>query len=209
VYVNSHWTSPCRDNCIEFIIVAQTKREFKRKMFRKITSHLALSSLLLVAVLSFSVNSNIAVPNFLDEKYRPQLHFSVAENWLNDPNGLVYYDGEYHLYYQYTPDQTTPGPKYWAHSLSTDLVHWEDLPVAISPDALGDIWSGSAVVDFQNSSGFQTDQEISVIVAVFTQTSDFQKQSIAYSNDKGRTFTMFSGNPVVPNTGMLIREMYI
>ena len=144
----------------------------------------------------------------LDEKHRPQIHYSVQENWLNDPNGLVYLDGEYHMYYQYSSSGTTPGLKYWAHAVSTDLVHWMDLPVAISPDEMGDIWSGSAVVDFKNTSGFQINEAIPPIIAIYTQSGSFQQQSIAFSNDKGRTYTKYEGNPVVPNTGFLFFAFY-
>jgi fructan beta-fructosidase len=143
------------------------------------------------------------------EKYRPKYHYSVAKNWLNDPNGLIYLDGEYHMYYQYHPLDNSPnGPKHWAHATSTDLVHWKDLPIAICPDEIGDIWSGSAVADFTNSSGFQTGEN-TVIVAIFTATGERQQQSIAYSNDKGVTFTMYEGNPVIPNTGNNILEIKI
>jgi fructan beta-fructosidase len=137
------------------------------------------------------------------DKFRPQLHYSVEKNWLNDPNGLVYLNGEYHLYYQYHPGSSLPGPKSWAHAISQDLTHWTDLPVAIEPDELGDIWSGSAVVDFTNSSGFQLNPDIPPILAIFTQSGQSQQQSIAYSNDFGRTFTKFRDNPVIPNPGRI------
>jgi len=154
-----------------------------------------LSFLILCPLWVTSLQSN--------DLFRPQLHFSVKRDWLNDPNGLVYLNGEYHLYYQYTPGSSLPGLKSWAHSVSSNLVRWEDLPVAIGPDeALGDIWSGSAVVDFSNSSGFQFSDEIPPIVAVFTQSGQAQTQSIAYSNDFGRNFTKYAGNPVIPNPGI-------
>jgi fructan beta-fructosidase len=146
------------------------------------------------------------------EKYRPQFHFSPPGNWMNDPNGLVFYDGEYHLYYQYFPDSTVWGPMHWGHAVSTDLVHWANLPVALYPDTLGYIFSGSAVIDWKNSSGFQKGAE-PPLVAIYTQHSvtrlakgknDHQNQSIAHSSDKGRTFVKYEGNPVVPNT---LKEM--
>ena len=137
-----------------------------------------------------------------DEKYRPQIHFSISEHWINDPNGMFYYDGEYHLFYQYNPDGSTWGPMHWGHAVTTDLVHWTELPIALYPDELGDIFSGSAVVDFRNSGGFQTNPEIAPIIAIFTHANgQLQQQSIAYSNDKGRTFTKYAGNPVLPNPG--------
>ena len=128
---------------------------------------------------------------------------------MNDPNGLVYYDGEYHMFYQYYPDSTVWGPMHWGHTVSNDMVHWKNLPVALFPDSLGYIFSGSAVVDMKNSSGLQAGQN-PPIVAIFTQHSevklkegrnDFQVQSAAFSNDKGLTFTKYSHNPVIANPG--------
>ncbi|CAG7828218.1 unnamed protein product, partial [Allacma fusca] len=134
-----------------------------------------------------------------EEKFRPQIHFSVPENWANDPNGLVYYDGEYHFHYQYHPGNPNNGPKSWAHAVSTNLVTWTDLPVAIEPDHLGDIWSGSAVVDHENTTGFQQDPDIAPIVAIFTHSGSSQQQSIAYSLNKARDYVKYEGNPVLPN----------
>ncbi len=142
------------------------------------------------------------------EPHRPKFHFTPASHWMNDPNGMVFYEGEYHLFYQYYPDSTVWGPMHWGHAVSRDLVHWEHLPIALYPDSLGLIFSGSAVVDWNNSSGFGKDGK-PPLVAIFTQhlmegekagRNDFQYQSIAYSNDRGRTWTKFQGNPVIPNT---------
>jgi fructan beta-fructosidase len=128
---------------------------------------------------------------------------------MNDPNGLVYFDGEYHLYYQYYPDSTVWGPMHWGHAISEDLVHWKHLPVALFPDSLGYIFSGSAVIDWKNSSGLQS-ADTPAMIAIFTQHSeekliqggnDYQVQSLAYSNDRGRTFTKYPQNPVVRNPG--------
>ncbi len=131
------------------------------------------------------------------QKYRSQFHFTPDRNWMNDPNGLVYYDGEYHLFYQHNPTGTTWGPMYWGHAVSTDLIHWQRLPVALEPDSNGYIWSGSVVVDRNNSSGFQTGAD-KPLVAIFTQEKGgVQVQSLAYSNDKGRTWTKYAGNPVI------------
>jgi fructan beta-fructosidase len=162
---------------------------------------------LIIILLSFSITikQNEGLFNFMEytELYRPQYHFSPETGWMNDPNGLVYYDGEYHLFYQYTPNESgIPGSKSWGHAVSNDLVCWEHLPVALSPDSLGDIFSGSAVVDWQNTSGLQTGGE-AVLVAIFTHSADgLQQQSIAYSNDRGRTWTKYSQNPVIPNPGL-------
>ena len=147
---------------------------------------------------------------YYKEKHRPQFHFSPEANWMNDPNGMVYYEGEYHLFYQYYPDATVWGPMHWGHAVSKDLVHWEHLPIALYPDSLGWIFSGSAVVDRNNTSGFGKNGK-DPLVAIFSHHSQpiektgsdkFQYQSIAYSNDRGRTWTMYEGNPVVPNPGI-------
>ncbi|MHB1038095.1 MAG: glycoside hydrolase family 32 protein [Pirellulales bacterium] len=138
------------------------------------------------------------------ETYRPQLHFSPAKNWTNDPNGLVYYQGEYHLFFQHNPEGINWGNMTWGHAISRDLVHWQQLDHALRPDKLGTIFSGSAVVDENNTAGFQTGKE-KVLVAIYTSaggTSPESKgqpftQSIAYSNDRGRTWVKYAGNPVL------------
>ncbi|MCK5208356.1 MAG: GH32 C-terminal domain-containing protein [Cyclobacteriaceae bacterium] len=133
------------------------------------------------------------------EKKRQQIHFSSKRGWNNDPNGLVYYDGEYHLYYQHNPYGWPWGNMHWGHAVSTDLVHWEQLPEAMYPDSLGMMFSGSAVVDYKNTSGFQSGEE-NVIVIAYTADSKTlgESQCIAYSNDRGRTFTKYENNPVLP-----------
>ncbi|MED4225315.1 glycoside hydrolase family 32 protein [Neobacillus cucumis] len=136
-----------------------------------------------------------------NEQYRPQIHFSPKENWMNDPNGLVYYKGEYHLFYQYHPHSMVWGPMHWGHAVSKDLLHWEELPIALYPDELGQIFSGSAVIDKHNTSGLKTSDE-EVMVAIFTHHGeDNEKQSLAYSNDRGRTWVKYEGNPVIANPG--------
>jgi sucrose-6-phosphate hydrolase SacC (GH32 family) len=141
------------------------------------------------------------------EQHRPQFHFSPPEKWMNDPNGMVYYDGEYHLFYQHYPDSNVWGPMHWGHAASRDMIHWEHLPIALYPDTLGYIFSGSAVVDRNNTSGFGRDGR-PPLVAIYTYHDmpgekagrpDYQSQAIAYSTDKGRTWTKYAGNPVIPN----------
>ena len=127
------------------------------------------------------------------EKYRPAFHHTPQYGWMNDPNGMFWHDGTYHLYYQFNPYGSMWGNMHWGHSSSKDLVNWEHHPVAIAPDQWGTIFSGSAVVDKDNTSGFGKD----AVVAMYTSCSLTQKQSIAYSNDGGITFTKYNGNPVI------------
>ncbi len=143
------------------------------------------------------------------ELHRPQFHFSPPEQWMNDPNGMVFYEGEYHFFYQHYPDSNVWGPMHWAHAISTDLVHWENLPIAIFPDSLGYIFSGSAVVDWNNTSGFGQNGK-PPLVAMYTYhdpikekagRNDVESQGIAYSNDRGRTWIKYAGNPTLPNHG--------
>ncbi|MGU3470729.1 glycoside hydrolase family 32 protein [Paenibacillus sp. D51F] len=143
-----------------------------------------------------------------EEKFRPQFHFTPEANWMNDPNGMVYFEGEYHLFYQYYPGGTTWGPMHWGHAVSPDMVHWEHLPIALEPDENGFIFSGSAVVDWQDSSGLFSGG--AGLVAVFTHhdtdprtNAARQRQSIAYSLDKGRTWIKYAGNPVLTEEGIL------
>ncbi|GGC76017.1 hypothetical protein GCM10007216_03210 [Thalassobacillus devorans] len=131
------------------------------------------------------------------ETYRSQFHYSPSENWMNDPNGMVYYDGEYHLFYQHNPTGNQWGPMYWGHAVSEDLINWEEHPIALYPDENGFIWSGSVVVDKGNTAGFQSGDE-APMVAMFThEKGGHQTQSLAYSNDKGRTWNKYEGNPVI------------
>ena len=130
------------------------------------------------------------------EKHRPIYHFTPEYGWMNDPNGMVYKDGEYHLFYQYNPFGSTWGNMHWGHAVSKDLFSWEHLPVAVFPDALGAAYSGSCVVDANNTAGFGK----GAIVAFYTSASASQTQSIAYSLDNGRTFKKYSGNPVLTST---------
>ncbi|MEU6626214.1 GH32 C-terminal domain-containing protein [Streptomyces litmocidini] len=133
------------------------------------------------------------------ETYRPQFHFSPAKNWMNDPNGLVWFKGEYHLFYQYNPSGDTWGNMSWGHAVSKDLVHWRELPLAIPHDDEEMVFSGSAVVDRDNTTGFGT-RENPAMVAVYTshfKNGGKQAQSLAYSTDRGRTWTKYTGNPVL------------
>ncbi|WP_223826633.1 glycoside hydrolase family 32 protein [Flagellimonas sp. S3867] len=144
------------------------------------------------------------------EQYRPQFHFSPQEKWMNDPNGLVFHNGVYHLFYQYYPEDIVWGPMHWGHAISKDMVHWEHKPIALYPDEHGLIFSGSAVVDHKNTSGFANNGE-TPLVAVFTYhlmegekagRTDYQTQGIAYSLDNGETWAKYEGNPVIGNKGI-------
>ncbi|WP_297100423.1 glycoside hydrolase family 32 protein [Draconibacterium sp.] len=172
--------------------------------------------ILFTAVLIFGCTTKTNNPEviieantYYSENYRPQFHFTPEEKWMNDPNGMFYYEGEYHLFYQYYPDSTVWGPMHWGHAVSTDLIHWKHLPVALAPDENGYIFSGSAVVDWENTSGLGEDG-LPPLIAIFTYHNpvlekegkiDFQTQGIAYSNDKGRTWTKY-GEPVLKNPGI-------
>ncbi len=158
-------------------------------------------------------------PAHFDEPYRPQYHFTPAINWTNDPNGAVYYQGEYHLFYQFNPFGDQWGHMTWGHAVSPDLVHWQQLPPAIPEEDGVMIFSGSVVVDWKNSSGFCTSQAeghdkagnfaswtVPCLVAIYAGHTEhdakrdgkpLQTQNLAFSNDRGRSWTKFSGNPVI------------
>ena len=136
------------------------------------------------------------------EKYRPQYHFSPRFGWTNDPNGLVYYDGEYHLFYQHNPFGVRWNNMTWGHAVGTDLLHWDEGDDAIRPDELGTIFSGSAVVDWNNTAGLQTGDE-KTLIAIYTYNGPSMRyghrasQGMAYSNDRGRTWTKYAKNPIL------------
>jgi fructan beta-fructosidase len=164
----------------------------------------------IIAELFFSTVSAQSTTEWMNEQFRPQVHFSPAANWMNDPNGMVYYNGVYHLFFQYHPYSSVWGPMHWGHTTSKDLIHWKHEPTAIYPDSLGTIFSGSAVVDKNNTSGFGKNGKVPM-VAIYTShneklersgRNDFQNQSIAYSLDEGKTWTKYADNPVLKNPGI-------
>ena len=131
------------------------------------------------------------------EPFRPAFHFTPEKNWMNDPNGMVYFEGEWHLFYQYNPHGDKWGHMSWGHAVSRDLVRWEHLPLALAEEDGIMIFSGSAVVDWKNTSGFGKDAQ-PPLVAIYTGHRDkHQDQRLAFSNDRGRTWTKFAGNPVL------------
>jgi len=143
-----------------------------------------------------------------EKYYRPLFHFTPAFGWLNDPNGLVYKDGEYHLFYQYYPHDSVWGPMHWGHAVSIDLLSWTHLPIALAPDALGMCFSGTATVDRGDKSGLFDGKD--GLLAYYTIAADKQpddadfpqSQGLAYSHDNGRHWTKYSGNPVIANPGL-------
>ena len=147
----------------------------------------------------------------ITEKYRPSYHHTPERGWMNDPNGLFFKDGVWHLYYQYNPYGSMWGNMHWAHSTSTDLVHWQQQPIALAPDAWGTMFSGSCVVDHNNSAGFGKD----AIISMYTSSrptpfgGDVQAQCIAYSNDGGKTFAKYVGNPVVTDEKKDFRDPHV
>src|SRR6478609_5982348 len=148
----------------------------------------------------------------LDCQYRPKWHYSAKRNWLNDPNGLVYSNGTYHLFYQHNPHGEEWGNMSWGHATSTDLQHWDEQPVAIACDEQEAIFSGSAVVDVHNTSGFGV-RGVPPLVAIYTSAyspasplAGRQAQSLAYSTDDGATWTKYAGNPVLDRASADFRD---
>jgi len=176
--------------------------------FTKLTCICLLSIIALSP--EISAQKKTSSTSFYQEPYRPQVHFSPKEHWMNDPNGMIYNNGTYHLFFQYYPGATVWGPMHWGHATSKDLIHWVEQPIALYPDSLGYIFSGSAVLDKNNTSGFGRNGK-APLVAIFThhdpdgekqKRNNFQVQSLAYSTDDGKTWSKYKGNPVLPNPGI-------
>ncbi|MFJ8364288.1 GH32 C-terminal domain-containing protein [Streptomyces sp. NPDC093984] len=162
-------------------------------------SHRLLAALAVLSGLGLVAASPAMADTLYQEQYRPQFHFTPAQNWMNDPNGLIYYKGQYHLFFQYNPEGNTWGNMSWGHAVSTDLVHWKQLPLAIPQDDQEMIFSGSVVLDKNNSTGFGTKAN-PPMVAVYTsqqKATGKQEQALAYSTDGGTTWKKYSGNPVL------------
>lgn len=174
--------------------------------------HKYLHLLACIILLQFTGNILTAQDSnkLMKELYRPQIHFSPGAHWINDPNGMVFYKGIYHLFFQYHPFSTVWGPMHWGHAISTNMINWKEEPIAIYPDSIGTIFSGSAVVDENNTSKFGINGKVP-LVAIFTQhnmggekagTNTFQNQSLAFSNDEGKTWEKYQNNPVLKNPGI-------
>jgi fructan beta-fructosidase len=131
------------------------------------------------------------------EKNRPQFHFTSKRGWINDPNGLIFYEGEYHLFYQHNPYEKEWENMSWGHAVSKDMIHWEELPTALSPDNIGTMFSGSAVIDYNNTAGFNKGNTSAMVATYTAFTDEKQVQCVAYSLDRGRTWTKYSKNPII------------
>ncbi len=169
------------------------------RVFPAIVTSLAFSVASLASALAAGDASAVSPAPTYAEPWRPLFHFSPPRNWINDPNGLVFFDREYHLFYQYNPFGDRWGHMSWGHAVSRDLVHWEHLPVALREENQVMIFSGSAVVDWQNTSGFGRPGR-PPLVAIYTghhTDRPRQDQRLAFSTDRGRTWTQYAGNPVL------------
>ncbi|MDP6544989.1 MAG: glycoside hydrolase family 32 protein [Phycisphaerae bacterium] len=171
-------------------------------MSRMISAGLLVVTLLTVTALGQTITPTPKTD--FTERYRPQFHYTMIKGWINDPIGLVFYKGEYHIFNDHNPYSTGfPGGKgsghqsHWSHAISSDLVHWKHLPLAVIPDKLGACWSGSGVVDWKNSTGFQKGDEKTLVLAYTSAGAKTFGQSLVYSNDRGRTWTKYKGNPII------------
>ncbi|WP_405730637.1 GH32 C-terminal domain-containing protein [Streptomyces sp. NBC_01537] len=161
--------------------------------------HRLLAALAVVSGMALLAASPATAGTLYHEQYRPQFHFTPAENWMNDPNGLIWYKGQYHLFFQYNPSGNSWGNMSWGHAVSTDLVHWKQLPVAVPQDDQEMIFSGSVVLDKNNTTGIGT-RKNPPLVAIYTsyqKATGIQEQALAYSTDGGTKWTKYSGNPVL------------
>jgi sucrose-6-phosphate hydrolase SacC (GH32 family) len=163
-----------------------------------------MKQIILTGLLLLSAGAHAETKMLYDEPLRPQFHFSAAKNWINDPNGCVCYEGVYHLFFQYNPWGRESANKSWGHATSSDLVHWTQRKTVLFPDNKGEIWSGSAVVDSENTSGFQQGDK-KPIVLIYTAAGGTSKESagkkftqcLAFSNDGGQSWTKYEKNPVL------------
>ncbi|MDN3203635.1 glycoside hydrolase family 32 protein [Algoriphagus sediminis] len=171
---------------------------------------LPFASIFLLLIFGCNTGEPIKFESPNGEKYRSEYHFTPKTGWMNDPNGMVYINGDYHLFYQYYPDSTVWGPMHWGHATSKDMLRWEHKPIALYPDSLGYIFSGSAVFDLKNSSGLGTAGNPPYI-AIYTYhdpvgadsgSNTFQSQGIAFSLDEGKTWKPYDENPVLESPGI-------
>ncbi len=191
-----------------FLLIYNVRKAASRLLFQYITTMMYKRIATTIALFALTYAASAQQNR---EPHREQFHFSPKAHWMNDPNGMVYYQGTYHLFFQYYPNGTTWGPMHWGHTTSKDMVYWQEQPIALYPDNLGLIFSGSVVVDTDNTSGFGRNGQVP-LVAIFThhnqtlektKSDTFQYQSIAYSLDAGKSWTKYAGNPVLPNPGIV------
>lgn len=170
---------------------------------------IGVSTLCIIFLLSLQSKAQVMSIQ-TDEIHRSKIHFTPAQGWMNDPNGMVYNKGVYHLFYQHNPNASVWGPMHWGHATSKDMISWKHEPIALYPDSNGTIFSGSAVVDVNNTSGFGSSGQ-QPLVAIFTYhhqekadkgAVDFQTQGLAFSLDNGKTWEKYKGNPVLKNPGI-------
>jgi fructan beta-fructosidase len=170
---------------------------------------IGVTALCIIFLLNFQSKAQVMSIQ-TDEIHRSKIHFTPAKGWMNDPNGMVYNNGVYHLFYQHNPNASVWGPMHWGHAMSKDMISWKHEPIALYPDDNGTIFSGSAVVDVNNTTGFGSNGE-QPLVAIFTYHNqekadkgaiDFQTQGLAYSLDNGKTWEKYKGNPVLKNPGI-------
>ncbi|WP_316736500.1 glycoside hydrolase family 32 protein [Pedobacter aquatilis] len=145
----------------------------------------------------YQANEIEGLDSIYKEENRPQFHFTTKRGWINDPNGMIFYEGEYHLFYQHNPYEREWENMSWGHAVSKDMMHWEELPTALLPDEHGTMFSGSTVIDYDNTAGFNKGKTPAMVAAYTAFTPDKQTQCIAYSLDKGRTWTKYTKNPVI------------
>ncbi|MBR2292811.1 MAG: glycoside hydrolase family 32 protein [Clostridia bacterium] len=146
---------------------------------------------------SFSESDIMDIPSLYKESYRPQVHFTAKNGWINDPNGLIYFDGKYHMFYQYNPCENKWNNMHWGHAVSTDMLHWEETDVALFPDKTGAMFSGCAIVDEKNLLGVQKGDTPTVLL-YYTATTPFS-QYLAYSTDALKTIRKYSDSPIIPH----------
>lgn len=145
----------------------------------------------------YQADTIMAESEIYNETLRPQYHFTTRRGWINDPNGLIYYNGKYHMFYQHNPYEKEWENMHWGHAVSTDLLHWKELPLALHPDEIGTMFSGTAVIDYANSAGFNGKNDNPAMIAFYTADSKWETQCMAYSLDEGLTWTKYDKNPVV------------
>ncbi len=146
----------------------------------------------------FQADTIVGESQLYAEKYRPQYHFTPRRGWINDPNGLIHYKGQYHMYFQHNPYEREWENMHWGHATSTDLLRWQEQPLALHPDTLGTMFSGSAVIDYDNTAGFNGKNGEPALVVFYTADHPkYQRQCMAYSLDNGQTFTKYEGNPII------------